>query len=308
MMDFERELCGLAGDRVKKDEPLSRHTTFRIGGPADYFVTPESEDELAAVVALCRRFEIPFFLLGNGSDLLCADDGYRGVAVNTTACLNSVRTEGFHVFAGAGALLGSVAREALSAGLTGLEFAAGIPGSVGGAMVMNAGAYGGEMGQVVEWVRVLTPHGEVRTVPVGEMNFAYRHSAVHKNGWIVLAACFGLQPGEPEQIRGRMDELAAKRREKQPLEYPSAGSTFKRPEGYYAARLIEEAGLKGCSVGGACVSEKHAGFVINREEASAADVLELCRIIKERVKEYAGVELEMEVEIIGGCECHFPPM
>ncbi len=307
-MDFGSELEKAAGNQVRKGEALRLHTTFRIGGPADYFVTPENEERLAEVVALCRRLRIPFFILGNGSDLLCADEGYRGVAVNTTAFLNGVRTEGRRVIAGSGALLGNVAKEALAAGLAGFEFAAGIPGSVGGAMVMNAGAYGGEMSQVVEWVRVLTPEGQVKTVPVQEMDFAYRRSAVRSNGWIVLEACFVLCPGEPERIRERMEELAAKRREKQPLSFPSAGSTFKRPEGYYAARLIEEAGLKGTSVGGACVSEKHAGFVINRGDATAADVLALCRLIQKRVREYSGVDLEMEVETIGGVECHFPPI
>ncbi len=307
-MDFARELSMLAGDRVSAEEPLSRHTTFRIGGPASYFVTPADEEELAAVIALCRRFQVPFFLLGNGSNLLCADDGYGGVVVNTTACLNGIKTEGDKVRACAGALLGSVAREAMAAGLTGFEFAAGIPGSVGGAMVMNAGAYGGEMSQVTEWVRVLTPEGHILTLAADEMDFGYRRSAVRGSGWIVLEACFALKAGDREEIRARMDELAARRREKQPLEYPSAGSTFKRPAGYFAARLIEDAGLKGCSVGGACVSEKHAGFVINRGGATAKDVLALCQLIKKRVKEQAGVELQMEVEVLGGRECHFPPM
>ena len=307
-MDFGSELEKAAGSRIKRNEALSRHTTFRIGGPADYFVTPESEEKLAEVIALCRRFQVPYFILGNGSDLLCADEGYRGAAVNTTACLNGVRAEGNRVLAGSGALLGNVAKAALAEGLTGFEFAAGIPGSVGGAMVMNAGAYGGEMSQVVEWVRVLTPEWQVRTVPVREMDFSYRRSAVRGNGWIVLEACFALEPGKPEEIRARMEELAAKRRDKQPLEFPSAGSTFKRPAGHFAARLIEEAGLKGTSVGGACVSEKHAGFVINRGDATAADVLALCRLIQERVRETSGVDLEMEVEIIGGLGCHFPPI
>lgn len=305
-MSFEKELEQLAGVEIRKEEPLSRHTTFRIGGPAQYYLMPERMESIREIVELCRRYDMPCRVIGNGSNLLCADEGFRGVILDLVYGMNRCEIMGNEIVAEAGVLLGSLAKKAMTAGLTGMEFAAGIPGSVGGALVMNAGAYGGEMKQIVRWARVLTEEGQILTVPAEKLDLAYRHSAVKSNSWIVLQAGFELQPGDPDTIRGTMEDLAARRREKQPLEYPSAGSTFKRPAGYFAAQLIDEAGLKGLTVGGAQVSEKHAGFVINRGGATAADVWNLCREIRRCVNEKNGVELELEVEVIG--ECHFPPM
>ncbi|MDO5416683.1 MAG: UDP-N-acetylmuramate dehydrogenase [Lachnospiraceae bacterium] len=289
-------------EQVKQDEPMKNHTTFRVGGPAAYFVTPMGEEELRQVLAVCRRLESPWFILGNGSNLLVSDRGFDGVVIDMEKGFSGIRTEGNQIDAEAGLLLSQIARRALESGLTGLEFAAGIPGTLGGAAVMNAGAYGSEMKDVLRQVRVMTPEGEVREIPAQELELGYRTSSILKNGWIVLSAVFSLEPGEPEKIRGRMDELAVARRSKQPLEYPSAGSTFKRPEGYFAGKLIQDAGLKGFQVGGAQVSEKHSGFVINRGGAQASDVMELCRQVSERVKEQFGVALEMEVKTLGDFE------
>lgn len=305
-MSFESKIKELAWERVRMHEPLSRHTTFRIGGPADYYVMPERMSELEGVVKVCREYGMPYQVIGNGSNLLCADEGFRGVLIDTSFGLNRCRIEGNMLRAEAGVLLGALAKKAMTAGLTGLEFAAGIPGTAGGALVMNAGAYGGEIKQVVRWARVLTKEGEIKTVSAEELALSYRRSSVRSNGWIVLEAGFELAPGEPEEIQATMNALAVKRREKQPLEYPSAGSTFKRPEGYFAAQLIDEAGLKGFTVGGAQVSEKHAGFVINRGNATASDVLTLCQTVRDRIRQNTGVTLELEVEVIG--ICHFPPM
>lgn len=298
-MSFEREIRECLGNRVLVGEPMSRHTTFRIGGPAAWYCMPQTIEEIAQVTALCRREKLPFHVMGNGSNLLFRDSGYDGVVIDMTKGFRRMSVCGTRLMAEAGVLLGTLARGALEAGLTGLEFAAGIPGSVGGALAMNAGAYGGEMKQVVESARVLTGEGEIRVLTKEEMDLSYRHSAIRTEGWTVLNAVFCLERGEESAIRDRMEELAARRREKQPLEYPSAGSTFKRPEGDFAARLIDGAGLKGLTVGGAQVSEKHAGFVINRGGATADDVLTLCEEIRRRVRERSGIELELEVEVIG---------
>ena len=303
MSNFYQKLCDAIGAAsVREQEPMSAHTTFRAGGPARYFVTPEGEKELAAVLAACREAEKAYYILGNGSNLLVSDAGYPGVMVLLGSQFTEVvRPEGepgvYEL--GAGVLLSRAAREAQKDGMTGFEFAAGIPGTVGGAAVMNAGAYGGELKDVLESVRVMTPDGEVKELKTEELDLGYRHSCIPERGYIVLSARIRLEKGNPEAIRVRMDELAAKRREKQPLEYPSAGSTFKRPEGYFAGKLIEDAGLKGFSVGGAMVSEKHSGFVINYNDATASDVMELCRQVREKVKALSGVELEMEVKRLG---------
>ncbi len=306
-MSFKIELEKLAG-RVLYQEPLSQHTTFRIGGPVDYYVMPEGIEELKKVITLCRQYQVPFRIMGNGSNLLCADDGVEGVIIDMVRGVNQldIDEENGMITAQAGVMLSVLARRAQMTGLTGLEFAAGIPGSVGGALVMNAGAYGGEMKQVVRWARVLTREGQEVVVSAEDLDLSYRHSAIRPNGWIVLEAGFQLEKGDAAEIRETMDDLAVRRREKQPLEFPSAGSTFKRPAGYFAAQLIDEAGLKGFTVGGAQVSEKHAGFVINRGGATAADVMALCDAVKEKIRQHAGVELEMEVERIGGRSCHFP--
>ena len=281
------------------DEPMSRHTTFRTGGPADIYIEPSGVEELKQVLDICREENVAYTIIGNGSNLLVGDGGYRGVLISFGKPFAQVTIEGAQVRTGAGALLSAVAKQVLNASLTGFEFAAGIPGTIGGAVVMNAGAYGGELCQVLREATVLTPEGEVKTLPAEELELGYRTSCVQKNGYIVLEAVLQLQPGNADDIRAVMDDLASKRREKQPLEYPSAGSTFKRPEGHFAGRLIQDAGLRGFRVGGAQVSEKHCGFVINRDHATSADILALCRQVQEKVKAQSGVELELEVKLLG---------
>lgn len=300
-MNVADTIRDVMGENVLFEEPMSRHTTFRIGGPAWIYCTPQDAEQVKKIIMLCRKEELPFRVKGNGSNLLFPDDGYDGILLDMTKGMNRIVVDGERVTAEAGVLLGSLARQAAAAGLTGLEFAGGIPGSVGGALVMNAGAYGGEMCQVVESASVLTPEGEIKKVDAAELELSYRHSAVKANDWIVLEAVFVLKKGDPEMIRSTMEDLAARRREKQPLEYPSAGSTFKRPLGYFAAALIDQAGLKGMTVGGAQVSPKHAGFVVNAGNATAKDVLTLCEEIRNRVRVQFGVELEMEVEVVQGC-------
>ncbi len=289
-------------ERIRCGEPMKEHTTFRIGGPAEVFVTPESMEEIRAVAGVCRREHIPYYVLGNGSNLLVSDDGVQGVVVQTTGKMKEIRADGEVVTAQAGALLSAVANRALKEGLTGFEFAAGIPGSLGGACVMNAGAYGGEMKDVTETVTVLTPEGEILTIPGAQMEFGYRTSIVAKKGYIVLEAQIRLRRGKKEEIEALMDDLRQRRVSRQPLEYPSAGSTFKRPEGYFAGKLIQDAGLRGYTVGGAQVSEKHCGFVINRGGAAAADVMELMRRVSDTVEERFGVRLEPEVKRLGNFE------
>ena len=281
------------------DEPMSRHTTFRTGGPADIYIEPSGVEELKQVLDICREENVAYTIIGNGSNLLVGDGGYRGVLISFGKPFAQVTIEGAQVRTGAGALLSAVAKQVLNALLTGFEFAAGIPGTIGGAVVMNAGAYGGELCQVLREATVLTPEGEVKTLPAEELELGYRTSCIQKNGYIVLEAVLQLQPGNADDIRAVMDALASKRREKQPLEYPSAGSTFKRPEGHFAGRLIQDAGLRGFRVGGAQVSEKHCGFVINRDHATSADILSLCRQVQEKVKAQFGVELELEVKLLG---------
>lgn len=304
MSNFYEQLCALCGGAsVKTDEPMKKYTTFRVGGPAKYLVSPKSEDCLRELILLCGREEIPYYILGNGSNLLVSDEGYDGVMILLGEGFSYVESSsaqtGTVLTAGAGTLLSRIAREALSLSLTGFEFAAGIPGTLGGAAVMNAGAYGGEMKDVLHSVRVLTKEGEIRELPAGELDLGYRTSRVLRENWIVLSACIRLAQGDPAAIRGQMDDLASRRREKQPLEYPSAGSTFKRPAGYFAGKLIEEAGLRGFRVGDAQVSEKHCGFVINRGQATAAEIRELIRQVQSRVKAESGVDLETEVKLIG---------
>lgn len=303
-MDKEiyEELCAIAGaNRVLTGEPMSRHTTFRIGGPADILVTPEIET-LPEVIAYCKKKNIPFLVIGNGSNLLCADAGVEGVVIEIGRQMSDIVIEGNYITAQAGALLSSIAAKAAARSLTGFEFAAGIPGSIGGAVVMNAGAYGGEMKDVLTKVTVLTKEGEVKTIPAADLDLSYRHSIVPERGYTVLQAEIELQQGEPEAIQAVMDDLKQKRVSKQPLEYPSAGSTFKRPEGYFAGKLIDDAGLRGFLVGGAQVSEKHCGFVINRDHATAADVCSLMRQVRRKVMEQFGVEMEPEVKFVGRWE------
>ena len=280
-------------------EPMKNHTTFRIGGPADALALPKTPEEVAEVVRFCHEHAQPYYVLGNGSNLLVSDEGYRGIVLQLYRNFNDIQVNGEMITVQSGAMLAAVARTAYQNGLTGLEFASGIPGTIGGAVVMNAGAYGGEMKHVLREVTVLTKEGEVLAIPAKALELGYRTSVIPKNGWIVLGAVLQLKKGDPEQILARMEELKEQRITKQPLDLPSAGSTFKRPEGYFAGKLIMDAGLRGFTVGGAQVSEKHCGFVVNRGNATAADVWELICEVKRRVKEMTGVELEPEVKLLG---------
>lgn len=283
---------------LRKNEPMSRHTTFRIGGLAALMALPKSVSEARMAVQAARTLGIEPFFLGNGSNLLAADGGYPGFILKLGGEFDESREDGPGMEAGSAVLLSRLAKSALERGLTGLEFAGGIPGSVGGAITMNAGAYGGEMAQVLEEVTFLDEAGEVCSLPASECGLGYRKSVFLGRKCLILKARFRLEQGDPAVIKARMEELAAKRKEKQPLEYPSAGSMFKRPEGHFAAALIDQCGLKGFTVGGAQVSAKHAGFVVNRGGATCADVLELVDRVKEEVLRQTGVELEMEVKVL----------
>lgn len=299
---FENELKKINGGAVLVDEPLKAHTTFRIGGVARFVVTPNNIETLAETIRLCNREQVPYYVIGNGSNLLVSDTGYQGVIIRLYRTLDYICVEGEQLIAGAGALLVSVCRRAMHEGLTGMEFASGIPGTIGGALVMNAGAYGGEMKDIVREVTIMSPQGEVRKLTGEEMNFGYRRSIASEQGLIILEARLKLETGVKEEIESKMRELSITRKEKQPLEYPSAGSTFKRPEGYFAGKLIDDAGLRGYQVGGARVSDKHCGFVINTGDATAADVIQLIQDVRNKVKLQAGVTLEPEVKLLGDFE------
>ena len=285
--------------KVQKDEPMKKHTTFRIGGPADYFIMPSNEKELAETIRVCREFSIPIYIVGNGSNLLVGDKGFRGAIIQLYKSMGTFQVEGNQITAQAGCSLAQIANAALDAALTGFEFAAGIPGTLGGAVVMNAGAYGGEMKDILKSVTVLTADGQEKELTPGELDMSYRHSSITEEHYMVLGVTIALEAGSQEQIRAKMEELKEKRVEKQPLEYPSAGSTFKRPEGYFAGKLIMDAGLRGFQVGGAAVSEKHCGFVINKEKATASDVYRLIQEVQQEVYRQFGVELETEVKMVG---------
>ena len=300
MQNIYELLCGCAGgENVRRQEPMSLHTTFRIGGPADLFVTPGSIQAVADSIRICKETQTPYAVIGNGSNLLVSDTGYRGVIIQIGRNLNQVSVNGKEIRAQAGAMLSVIAKTALSESLTGFEFASGIPGTLGGAAVMNAGAYGGEMKDVLTEVTVLTREGEIRTVPAEKLEMGYRTSLAAKNGWIILEAVLKFQKGDAEAIRGRMEELKMQRVTKQPLDLLSAGSTFKRPEGYFAGKLIMDAGLRGFTVGGAQISEKHCGFVVNKGGATAEDVRNLICAVQKKVQEDAGVKLEPEVKFLG---------
>lgn len=299
-MALYKDLCHLLGeDRVLVDEPMSRHTTFRIGGPADYFAVPHNPNEIKEAAALCQSLHIPYYIIGNGSNLLVGDKGCRGVIIQIYKNMSDVRTEGKHIYAQAGALLSRIASEALSHSLKGFEFASGIPGTLGGAVMMNAGAYGGEMKDVLESADVLTKDGTIKTLSQEELELGYRTSVAAKTGCIVLESVIRLEKGDLLAIHSCMEELKERRITKQPLEFPSAGSTFKRPKGYFAGKLIQDAGLRGFQVGGAQVSEKHCGFVINKGGATAADVVSLMEQVSDKVEAVSGVRLEPEVKRIG---------
>ena len=295
-----QRFCDLLGEEnVLVNEPMSRHTTFRIGGPADYFVTPHTKEEIRQVIRLCKEEEIPFAVLGNGSNLLVGDKGFRGVIIQLFKNFSDIIIEEETIYAQSGALLVRLANQAAEQGLTGLEFASGIPGTLGGAVVMNAGAYGGEMKDVILWSDVLTEDGEFLRLSGEELELGYRTSVIQKKHYFVLGAALRLKKGDQNEIRSVMKELKEKRVSKQPVEYPSAGSTFKRPEGYFAGKLIMDTGLRGFSVGGAQVSEKHCGFVINKGGATAEEVQLLMKEVADRVEEKFGVRLEPEVKMLG---------
>lgn len=299
-MNFYQKLADIIDEeRVYQNEMMKAHTTFRVGGPADYFVCANCNAEIQNVIALCKEERVPYYILGNGSNLLVGDKGYRGVVIQIYKGMNDVQVQGEYIYAEAGALLSRIGNAALEAELTGFEFAAGIPGTIGGAVVMNAGAYGGEMKDVLESVKVLTPEGEILELSNEELELGYRTSIIAKKDYVVLSAIIKLNYGDKEAIREKMNELKVQRTTKQPLEYPSAGSTFKRPTGYFAGKLIQDAGLRGFQVGGAQVSEKHCGFVINKGDATAADIVELMDKVSEIVKEQFGVDLEPEVKRVG---------
>lgn len=289
----------LGAERVIFDESMSKHTTFRIGGPADVFAMPETYEQIGEILKLCKAEGLPFFVLGNGSNLLVSDKGYRGVIIQMDRNMQEIRLEGNTIRACAGALLSSIAVAARNASLTGFEFAGGIPGTLGGACVMNAGAYGGEMKDVLKEVMVMTRDGEILTLPAEKLEMGYRTSIIKKMSYLVLEAVISLEKGDEETIRDRMKEFSDLRTQKQPLDLPSAGSTFKRPEGYFAGKLIMDSGLRGCRIGGAQVSEKHCGFVVNADGATAGDVRALMDHVIQVVKEKHGVTLEPEVKFLG---------
>ena len=299
-MGLYENLCGILGEgNVLKDEPMKNHTTFRVGGPADWFVTPKEDEQVREIINVLRKEKIPYYVVGNGSNLLVGDKGYRGVIIQLYKRMSQIQVTENTVYAQAGALLSRIAAEVLTHGLAGLEFASGIPGTLGGAVMMNAGAYGSELADVLGQVRIFDPEKGVQKIPATELELGYRTSNIPTRGLVVLGAEFCLKPGKATAIGDRMEELTAKRKAKQPLEYPSAGSTFKRPKGAYASALIDGCGLKGRRVGGAMVSEKHAGFVINYDNASCTDVLTLIGEIQTQVREQTGFSLECEVKYIG---------
>ncbi|WP_027625202.1 UDP-N-acetylmuramate dehydrogenase [Clostridium lundense] len=297
--DFAMELVKWLGEEnVKIDEPMKKHTSFKVGGPVDVLVTPETYDQVKETIELAKKNNIPYFVIGNGSNLLVKDGGVRGIIIKLCK-LDKVTVEGENIIAQGGVLLSKISSLAAKHSLTGLEFASGIPGSVGGALTMNAGAYNGEVSQVIESSLVIDKQGNFIRLSKEDLELGYRMSSILKHSYTVLEAVFKLKKGDSEKIYARIDDLGRRRREKQPLEYPSAGSTFKRPEGYFAAKLIEDSGLKGIHVGDAEVSQKHSGFIINKGNATAKDILDLIEVVQRTVKEKFDVDLHTEVMIIG---------
>ena len=285
-------------DEVKINALMKEHINFEVGGPADILLIPSKVEQIIESIKICKENNIPYFVMGNGSNLLVKDGGIRGVVIKLTG-LTNLEVKDEEIKADCGVMLKELSDKALENSLTGLEFACGIPGSVGGAVFMNAGAYNGEIKNVIKEAQVITSSGEIVTLSKDELELGYRTSKVMKDNSIVINATFKLEKGNKEEIKETIDDLTQKREEKQPLEYPSAGSTFKRPEGYFAGKLIQDSGLKGYSIGGAAVSSKHSGFVINKGNATAKDILDLIAYIQEKVKKQFGVELHTEVRIIG---------
>lgn len=296
-MDMDRFTEIVGPESIRTQEPMSRHTTFRIGGPADVFVTPKNSQDLAGVLAYCKEEQIPYFILGNGSNLLVPDEGFRGVIICTRG-LDFIQFQDTRVTAGSGMLLSRLAALVSREGLTGLEFASGIPGTLGGAVTMNAGAYGGEIKDCIVSAEVMDKEGNIFELQKDEMELSYRNSIIQRHELIVLAATFEFQVGDLRQIHDQIQHLNQQRRMKQPLEYGSAGSTFKRPEGYFAGKLIQDAGLRGYRVGDVMVSEKHCGFVVNVGEGTYADAMKVIHHVQEEVKAQFGVDLELEVKTI----------
>ena len=295
--EIKQKFCREFGsDRVLLEEPMKRHTTFRIGGPAEVFVMPGNLEEMQRILEICRTEDLPYFILGNGSNLLVSDRGYRGVVIQLDRNFGEVKVEGTEIHASAGALLSTIAVAARRASLTGFEFAGGIPGTLGGAVTMNAGAYGGEIRDVILSARVMTKAGDVRELSAEELDLSYRHSIIQEKDLIVLSADFAFAHGDEEQVKEQMRQLNTQRREKQPLEYGSAGSTFKRPEGYFAGKLIQDAGLKGYRSGDVMVSEKHSGFVVNVGKGTCGDAMRVIEHVQRTVYEQFGVALELEVK------------
>jgi UDP-N-acetylmuramate dehydrogenase len=297
--EIKKNLIAIVGnDGLLTDTLMRDHTSFRVGGAADFLVLPETPEQLTAVLAFCRKSGEPLYLMGNGSNLLVRDGGYRGIMIKTRA-MDAISVKGTQLSIEAGAMLRKAAAVALDHHLSGMAFASGIPGSVGGAVVMNAGAYGGEMQDIVESIEVVTERGEYKKIPGNACHFGYRKSIIQENPWTILRINLGLSPGDYNTIKSEMDDFNRRRREKQPLDMPSAGSTFRRPEGFFAGKLVQDAGFKGYRVGGAQVSEKHSGFVVNAGGATAEDILTLIKTIQDGVKKQFGVELKTEVIVIG---------
>ncbi len=287
-------------EQIRIDEPLSEHTSFNIGGPADIFVSVQNEEELAAVLKIACEKDVPHLIIGNGSNFLFSDKGYRGIIIKLGEAFGDISVKDNEITVGAAKLLSGTSSFACRSGLAGMEFASGIPGTIGGAIFMNAGAYGGEMKDIVLSARLMSADGSsITELSKDELELGYRHSIIQETGDIVLSVVLGLEPDDSDAIAARISELSARRNAKQPVQYPSAGSTFKRPVGGYAAALIEDAGLKGYTIGGAKVSEKHSGFIINIGGASCSDVLELMKYVQQKVYENSGIMLEPEVRIIG---------
>lgn len=298
-LEFSMKLSNIVNkNEFALDVPMSEHTYFKVGGPADIMVTPYTKDKVIEVINLCKSENMPYIIIGNGSNLLVRDGGIRGVVIKLSA-LNNIIVNEEDVIADSGALLADVSKKALEFSLTGFEFACGIPGSVGGAVFMNAGAYDGELCNVISEALVIDENGNLKVLNNSELELGYRTSAVMTNGYVVIQAKFKLKKGLYEKIKGRIDELTARREDKQPLEYPSAGSTFKRPTGHFAGKLIQDAGLKGFCIGGASVSEKHSGFIINKDNATANDILSLIEHVQKTVKDMFHVDLSPEVRIVG---------
>ncbi|MBC2582825.1 UDP-N-acetylmuramate dehydrogenase [Clostridium sp. DJ247] len=297
--DFSTKLTKVLDPKdIVIDEPMKKHTSFKVGGPVDILVTPENSQQVLDIIKLCKDDNVPYYIIGNGSNLLVKDGGIRGVVIKLSK-LDKITVNGETINSESGVELKKVSDIALDNSLTGFEFACGIPGSVGGAVAMNAGAYNGEISQVIESAKVIDNNGNIKVLNKDELELGYRMSSILKYDYTVLEVTFKLEVGEYHKIKNRIEELNNRRNDKQPLEYPSAGSTFKRPEGYFAAKLIEDAGLKGMNVGDAEVSTKHSGFIINKGNATAADILNLIKIVQKKVKDSFNVELCTEVRIIG---------